>query len=103
MFTFSLEVFFVLLLDVMVFRANMTTLTRISLLLKKGRRADAIRVVNGYDLLLASSVRNVAGNNRLHGTVLHIAKAKKVQLSRSVSAEKRSKSEMSYYRLVFCR
>lgn len=77
-------------------------ITKLAFLLKKGRVDEARASVEGYRHVISASVGNNAEKCVLHGTVLHVSKSKKVGFFGKMG-EKRTKKEVTYFRLVFCR
>ena len=80
-----------------------TSLSTISLLLKRGQSTRAIAIVDGYPLLESTGNIGTSGRaSRLLGTVLHVSKSKTVGMTKN-SGTKTLRKEVPYHRLVFCR
>ena len=66
--------------------------------------AGALALVRRYEVVVSANVSvSCSVNSKLLGTVLHVAKCKKVTFNVKVGAEKKARRESAYYRLVFCR
>jgi hypothetical protein len=82
----------------------MASLTKISFLLKKGRRAEANRLIEPNEPVVSANVGNSAAKTKMFGTVVHVSKAKTIGFSKNnPSNVKKSRHRVTYYRLVFCR
>ena len=80
----------------------MTSISKLSFLLKKGRHAEALASVANYKTVVSDSVSVSGDKVKVMGQVMHVSKGKKMSMSRSIN-EKRAKVDVTYYRLVFCR
>ena len=83
----------------------MASISVLSFYVKKGRHADALRVVANYQKVTSSSVSIDGDKNKVLGYVLHVSKGKKMSVTtvKTGNYEKRLKHEVIYHRLVFCR
>jgi ribosomal protein L21 len=77
--------------------------SKIAMLVKKGKTDDALAAVAAFTVLVSNNV-SVSGANKtmVKGMVLHIARSKKVTIAKS-QGDKKTKRELPYHRLVFCR
>ena len=76
--------------------------SKIDLLIQKGKTDNALIAVANFTILLSNTVY-LSGSNKtiIKGMVLHVAKSKKVLISKSLGDK--IKKEIPYHRLVFCR
>ena len=77
-------------------------MSKVSYFLKRGRETDAVASVANWQTVVSAGVSAAAEKLKCLGYVLHVSKAKKLTVTKTV-AEKRHKQEVSYFRLVFCR
>jgi hypothetical protein len=79
-------------------------LSYLSMLLAQKRVEDAMKYIDGYQNVVSSVLVPSSGARRLiQGTVLHIAKSKKLSFSTRSNGEKKLKRDGNYLRLIFCR
>ena len=82
----------------------MSTISRVSYWLKKGRRDDALAFARQHRVVVSGSVETgESGLVRLLGTVLHVSKGKKLSIAKSTTGDKKQRRDVNYFRLVFCR
>lgn len=79
-----------------------SAITRLSRYLSRGELQKAEMLVGDYTVITSGNATVGADNVKLLGMILHVSKAKKVAMARSVG-EKKVKRDVSYYRMVFCR
>jgi len=82
--------------------ANAGKLTILTSYLSRGQLDKAVNSVSTYQEVLSSTVTTGGAKIRLSGTVLHISKMKKLGFAKPFG-DKKSKREVSYFRLIFCR
>jgi hypothetical protein len=79
----------------------MSGLSKIGFLLSKGRSAQAIASVDYYRTVVAAAATDCSPTKVL-GLLMHVAKAKRIVITKSKEAKK-LKSEVTYFRLLFFR
>jgi hypothetical protein len=81
--------------------------SRLSRLMTSRNVDAALRIVQNYETIVAANVVvGSASSCKVVGTILHVAKCKKVsfvQKSVSGQGDKKTRREAVYHRLVFCR
>jgi carbonic anhydrase len=81
----------------------MTSISKLSFLMKKGRIDEAVASLASYRTVVSDSVSVSGDKVKVMGLVMHVSKGKKLAMMKSTQQDKRSRIEIIYYRLVFCR
>jgi len=78
--------------------------SRITLMMKRGAAGiEQARVsIMNYEAVTSGQCKSTVNRQKIQGVILHVAKAKKLVYVKG-PAEKRSKKEANFHRLVFCR
>lgn len=77
-------------------------LSVLSVLIEKGNFEKVNNIIKNYPEMVSTQVSTTGERSKVFGTVVHIAKGKKLLMSVKI-AEKKFKKEGSYFRMVFCR
>ena len=80
----------------------MSGVSKLSFYLSKGRVADAIASVQAYPTVMAQGASD-CNRSKCFGLVLHVSKGKKISVVKTSGDAKRTRTEVSYFRLVFLR
>jgi hypothetical protein len=80
-----------------------SVVTKFSSLIRAGKMDDAATMVEQWPVVVSSHVTMYGGERcKLLGTVLHVSKAKKLNVA-SKGGEKKMKRDLAYHRLLFVR
>jgi hypothetical protein len=80
-------------------------LGKLTLLFKKNRMNEIDQELRTMNEELSTTITECGSKSKVIGMVMHVSKSKKMHLAavHKVVGEKRTKRELQYHRLVFCR
>ena len=77
-------------------------ISKLSLLLKRNRTSEINKELEKFTDEPSTNVTISGAKVKVTGLVLHVSKSKKLNVQKTVG-DKRSRRELSYHRLIFCR